>query len=136
MDTSVNERGWPPGLRVLVVEDHLDVAESTCLLLRCCGHDPAVAHDGPTALERAEEFRPEVVLLDIGLPGGMDGLEVARRLRASSVSPFPVLVAVTGYGDETNRRRSEQAGVHLHLIKPVDPEVLIGFLGRLTSGIT
>jgi PAS domain S-box-containing protein len=108
-----------PRRRVLVVDDNLDAAESLAMLLRLEKHTVHTAHDGPAALLEAEAFRPEVVLLDIGLPR-MDGYEVARRLREELGLKAALLVAVTGYGQEEDRRRSEEAGFDAHLTKPAD----------------
>jgi CheY-like chemotaxis protein len=119
----------PRSLRLLIVEDHADTSASLQLLLGLYGFEVQSAPDGPTALEMAGEFHPEVVLLDIGLPG-MNGYEVARRLRAECPSQPPFLVAITGYGREEDRLRSERAGIDLHLLKPTDPEKLIGLLRR------
>jgi two-component system CheB/CheR fusion protein len=91
------------------------------------GHEVRGAGSGPEALEVARAYRPDAVLMEIGLPG-LDGCEVARRLRRRRARPALLLVAVTGYGDERNRRRSREAGFDLHLVKPVDPEVLQGLL--------
>ena len=121
----------PSKLRVLVVEDHADTAESVAVLLRLHGHEVDVAPDGPTALRIAAQNPPDVALLDIGLPG-MDGFEVARRLQERP-GKKPLLVAVTGYGQEEDRRRSEQAGIDLHLLKPVDPEELKQLLARFKT---
>jgi CheY-like chemotaxis protein len=118
------------GLRVLVVEDDTDTAESLRQLLVLYGHAAEVARDGPAALDLAGRFRPDVVLLDIGLAGGMDGLEVARRLGACPDGKAPLLVAVTGRDQPEDRRRSELAGIHLHLVKPADPEMLRSLLAR------
>jgi CheY-like chemotaxis protein len=126
------DQGRRRALRVLVVEDNPDGAEALRLVLESYGHAVEVAHDGPAALEAAGRFRPEVVLLDIGLPG-MDGLEVARRLRATPADPRPVLVAVTGYGSEEIRRQTALAGFHQHLAKPVEPEILQEILDRLAA---
>jgi CheY-like chemotaxis protein len=112
------------GLRVLVVEDDPDGAESLRQLLMLNGHTAEVARDGPGALERAGRFQPDVVLLDIGLPGAMDGLEVARRVGVRPDGTAPLLVALTGRGNEEDRRRSQLAGIHLHMVKPVDPALL------------
>jgi PAS domain S-box-containing protein len=109
--------------RVLVVDDNLDAAESLASLLRVGGHEVRTVHDGPTALQMAETFRPEVVLLDIGLPR-MDGYEVARRLRQQTAAHKVLLVAVTGYGQEEDRQRAEEAGFDAHLVKPADPEIM------------
>jgi CheY-like chemotaxis protein len=122
-----------PRLRVLVVDDNADGAESLAILLRMHGHDPRVASDGPQALREAEEGRPDVVLLDLGLPG-LNGYEVARRIREQPWGHGMTLIAITGYADDTYRRRSAEAGIDLHLAKPVDfPELqalLLGSQGR------
>ncbi len=115
------------GLRILVVDDSQDSARMSAMLLRSWGHEVRVAHDGPSALERATGFRPEVILLDIGLPG-MDGFEVARHIRHQPHLEGVRLVAVTGYGQDTDRRRSEEAGFDVHLVKPVEPAALQALL--------
>jgi two-component system CheB/CheR fusion protein len=109
--------------RVLVVDDNSDSAESIALLLELNGHDVRMAHDGPAALEIARSFHPQVVVLDIGLPG-MDGYEVAKRLRSEAPMQNVILIALTGYGQSEDRQRSIAAGFNHHLVKPVDPEVL------------
>jgi signal transduction histidine kinase/DNA-binding response OmpR family regulator len=119
--------GRGPGRRVLVVDDNRDAAESLALLLDVAGHQSRVAHDGPSALAAADEYSPEVVLLDIGLPG-MDGYEVCRRMRARPATRRALLVALTGYGQEEDQRRAREAGFDHHLIKPADLEVLAGLL--------
>jgi CheY-like chemotaxis protein len=112
--------GRPPeARRILLVEDNRDIAEGFALLLQDLGHEVRVAHDGPAALEVALSFRPELVLLDIGLPS-MDGWEVARRMRELPGLEDPVLAAMTGYAQEEDRRRSAEAGVAYHLVKPVE----------------
>jgi CheY-like chemotaxis protein len=110
-------------LRVLVVDDWPDTAESMAVLLRLWGHDVRIAHDGPTALAVAALYRPNVVLLDVGLPG-MDGYQVARRLRNDLRLRGTFLVSLTGYGQDSDLWRSREAGCNRHLLKPVDPEVL------------
>jgi two-component system CheB/CheR fusion protein len=115
-----------------MVDDNPDVLASMGFLLGLNGFEVRSAPDGPTALELAKEFRPEVVLLDIGLPG-MDGWEVARRLRAECRAQPPFLVALTGYGRAEDYLCSERAGIDLHLVKPTDPEQLIGLLKRFQS---
>jgi signal transduction histidine kinase len=118
-----------PGRRILVVDDNVDAAESLALLLRLQGHDVAVAADGPTALEKARAERPEVIFLDLGMPG-MDGYEVARRLRQlPDVGPVR-LVALTGWGQEEDRRRTRQAGFDHHVVKPVEPDALHQLLSQ------
>jgi signal transduction histidine kinase len=116
-------RRLAPPRRVLVVDDNVDAAESLATLLRVERHEVYTAHDGPTALATAEAFRPEVVLLDIGLPQ-MDGYEVARRLRARAGFEKALLVALTGYGQEEDRRRAAEAGFDAYLVKPADPLAL------------
>jgi len=113
-------------LRVLLVDDNTDAAESLAMLLRLWGHAVSVTHDGPSALKIARDHRPEVVLLDLGLPG-MDGYEVARQLRRPGQvgrPGGPALWALTGYGQEEDRRRCQEAGFDRHLLKPMDPEAL------------
>jgi PAS domain S-box-containing protein len=112
-----------PQRRVLLVDDNRDAARSLSMLLQMEGHEVTVAFDGPSALKAAEANPPDVVLLDIGLPG-MDGLEVARRLRESSHRPDLVLIALTGYGQDDDVRRSLDAGFNAHVIKPVKLETL------------
>jgi PAS domain S-box-containing protein len=109
--------------RVLLVEDNLDAAEALSELLRMWGHEVETAHDGISALRTARQLRPGVVLLDIGLPG-MDGYEVARELRSTPGLGSTRLIALTGYGQESDRHRSRLAGIDHHLVKPVDVEQL------------
>jgi CheY-like chemotaxis protein len=109
-------------IRVLIVDDNVDAATTLGDLVEGLGHEARIVHDGPAALAAACEQRPEVVFLDIGLPG-MDGYEVARRTRAAGLSAA-TLVALTGYGQEADRRRSAQAGFAQHLVKPVDADVV------------
>jgi PAS domain S-box-containing protein len=108
-----------PSLRVLVVDDNVDTASSIEMLLKHSGHDVRTAHDGPTALEEAFDYRPNVVLLDIGLPG-LNGFEIAKRLRQQPALQNVVLVAMSGYGRESDLQRSFGAGFDHHLIKPGD----------------
>jgi len=109
------------GLRVLVVDDSVDAAETLAMLLQLSGHEARCAHDGLTVLDAALEFRPNVVLLDIGLPG-MNGFDVAKRLRQEPSLASTLLVAMTGYGEALARQRSKEAGFDHHLVKPVDFE--------------
>ncbi|HET6576512.1 MAG TPA: response regulator [Fimbriiglobus sp.] len=115
------------GLRVLLVDDNVDGADSLAALVRLAGHDARVAHDGPGALATAAAFRPQVVVLDIGLPG-LSGYEVARRLRANLDLSGAVLVAVTGYGRDEDREQAREAGFDHHLVKPVDFAQLLDLL--------
>jgi CheY-like chemotaxis protein len=105
--------------RVLVVDDNVDAAESLALLLEAAGHQVRMAFDGLSALQAAADFRPQVVLLDLGLPG-LDGFEVAKRLRQQPAQNGVVLVAVTGYGQDADRQRSRDAGFDHHLVKPAE----------------
>jgi CheY-like chemotaxis protein len=112
---------------VLIVDDNRDAASSLALLLELDGHRTIVAHDGPAALEAAEQHRPDVVLLDIGLPG-MSGYEVGRRIRHEPWGRTLTIIALTGWGQAEDRRRSREAGFDAHLVKPVDPPTLISLL--------
>ncbi len=116
-------------LRILVVEDNRDAADSLRLLLELLGHRVAVAYNGPEGVRRAREWRPDVVLCDIGLPG-LDGYEVAGELRHDPATAGARLIAITGYGQEEARRRTREAGFDHHLTKPVDPAVLQPLLVR------
>jgi CheY-like chemotaxis protein len=124
-----------PPRRVLIVDDNPDAAESAALLLGMLGHEVETAGDGPSALEAVRTFRPEVVLLDIGLPG-MSGYDVARALRARPENRALSLVAVTGYGQDEDRRRSAEAGFDRHLVKPVDPTALARLLASLEQPVS
>jgi PAS domain S-box-containing protein len=112
-----------PARDVLIVDNSQVAAESLALLLRLAGQEVRTAYDGPAALDLARARPPDVVLLDIGMPG-MDGLEVARRLRQELRMKQPLLVALTGYGGEDDRRRSQEAGFDAHMVKPVDMRAL------------
>jgi signal transduction histidine kinase len=116
--------------RVLVVDDNVDSAESLAMLLRLGGHEIETAYDGVQAVESAERFRPDLVLLDIGLPR-MDGYDAAVRIREQANGRDIVLVAVTGWGQEEDRRRSREAGFDAHLTKPVDMAALSRLLAAL-----
>jgi PAS domain S-box-containing protein len=114
-------------LKILVVDDNLDTANSVATLLRMAGHDVNLAHDGPAALATARATRPEVIVLDIGLPG-IDGYTVARTLRDDESFAGLRLIAVSGYGQPDDRRRSQEAGFDEHLVKPVEFESLLAAL--------
>jgi CheY-like chemotaxis protein/two-component sensor histidine kinase len=109
--------------RILVVDDESDAALSLAMLLETMGHETCTATDGPDALQTVASFRPQVVILDLGLPG-MDGYEIARRLRRARSHQSLLLVALTGYGQEENRRRSQEVGIDNYLTKPVDDNAL------------
>ena len=114
--------------RVLVVDDNVDAARSLSDLLTIAGHETQAVHDGPSALELAQRFVPQCVVLDIGLPM-MDGYEVARRLRATPQTRDAKLIVVSGYGRDEDRQKSFEAGVDHHLVKPVDPDELEALIG-------
>ena len=116
--------------RLLVVDDNRDAAESMSMLLEMWGHEVAFVYDGPSALETAEQWQPEAVFLDIGLPG-MDGYEVAERMRALPHAKSAVLIAITGYGQDDDRLRSQRAGIDHHLVKPVAPDALRSLIDSL-----
>jgi CheY-like chemotaxis protein len=117
-----------PARRVLVVDDNVDTANSIAMLLRAEGHDVHVAHDGLKALEIARSVRPEFVFLDLGLPG-LDGFEVARALRREPDLQGVRIIAITGYGQESDRRKAVECGIDQHLLKPADPAFLESLLG-------
>ena len=116
-------------LRVMVVDDNRDSADSLRMLLGALGNEAKTAYDGQHALELAAELRPELVVLDIGLPS-MSGYDVVRRLRAMPDVAGAVIVALTGYGSESDRHRSAEAGFDDHLVKPVDFTRLEELLAR------
>ena len=116
-------------MRVLVIEDNVDAAETLHDLLELFGYQVAVAHSGLEGIETARTFRPQVVLCDIGLPG-MDGYAVARHLRQEPAIAGARLIALTGYGRESDRQLAREAGFDLHLVKPVEPLELQKLLGE------
>lgn len=109
--------------RILVVDDNVDAADSLALLIRLFGHDVQLAHDGLEAVDKARAFHPDVVFLDLGMPR-MDGIEAARRLRASPLGEHMQLIALTGWGQPADRERTRAAGFDAHLVKPVDTNTL------------
>ena len=111
-------------LRILIVDDNHDAAESLALLLELVGHRISMAHDGEEALQRAGELRPDVVLLDVGLPK-LNGYEVARRIRSETWGSWPIIVAITGWGQTEDIELAREAGFDHHLVKPVDPDALL-----------
>ncbi len=119
--------------RILVVDDNVDTARGMARLLKLLGHEVAIAHSGPEGIEAAREHRPDFVLLDIGLPG-MDGYEVASRLRREDCCKDAVIIAISGYGQDEDRRRSKEAGFDHHLIKPLDHDALISLLSVGADG--
>ena len=119
--SSPTEKAQPPrpALRVLVVDDNVDTVTTLALLVQESGHAVRTAFDGLAVLETALAYRPNVVLLDIGLPG-LNGYEVAKQLRQQAALQNIVLVALTGYGRESDRQRSQESGFDHHLVKPGD----------------
>jgi CheY-like chemotaxis protein len=115
--------------RVLIVDDNADGADSLGHLLSLMGHESATEYDGPSALERAKAFAPDVVLLDLGMPG-MDGFDVCRNLRQAALRTRPTIVAMTGWGRQEDRTRTKEAGFDDHLVKPVDRAQLEAVLTR------
>lgn len=113
--------------RVLLVDDNIDAAESLAQLLELSGHQVRTAADGNNAVKMAQEFLPEVVFCDLGLPG-MSGYDVARELRLLPAGQDIVLAALTGYGQPSDREKTARAGFDAHLVKPVDPSVIESFL--------
>jgi CheY-like chemotaxis protein len=124
--------GDTPRCRILVVDDNRDAADILALLLQVWGHAVRAAYDGPAALEAAREHRPDVLFLDLELPG-MTGYEVAARLRQELGVATPVLVALTGHGHEEDRQRTRDAGFCEHLVKPADPDDLRRLLATLAA---
>lgn len=118
--------------RILVVDDNHDSALSLAMMLSIMGHDTRTAHDGESAVETAESFLPEVVLLDIGLPK-LNGYEVAQRIREQPWGRSMFLIAVTGWGQEEDRQRSSEVGLNVHMVKPVEPAALERLLSELRT---
>jgi CheY-like chemotaxis protein/two-component sensor histidine kinase len=117
-------------LRILIVDDNRDGADSLGMMLRMMGNDTRTAYDGQEGVDVAGEFRPDVILLDIGLPR-LNGYEACRRIRGQPWGAGVVLIAVTGWGQEEDRRRSHEAGFDKHMVKPVDPTALMKLLAEL-----
>lgn len=117
--------------RILVVDDNKDSALSLAMMLKIMGHETCTAFDGLEALATASSFQPDVVLLDIGLPR-LNGYDVCRRLRGESWGKTVVCIALTGWGQEEDKRQSREAGFNFHMIKPVDPQAL----GKLLVGLS
>ena len=130
--TTKSMNGSKSGHRILLADDNRDALDSLATLLQCDGHEVHTAGDGAEALAVAAECRPDVVLLDIGMPK-LDGYEVARRIRAEPWGKATVLIALTGWGQDEDRRRSREVGFDSHLVKPLDPEALSNMLARLPA---
>jgi PAS domain S-box-containing protein len=132
----VGEKDHPAALksslRILIVDDNRDGADSLAMLLRIMGNTTRTAYDGQEGVAVAEAFRPNVIVLDLGLPN-LNGYEACRRIRAQAWGKSVVLIAVTGWGQEEDRRRSQEAGFDQHLVKPVDPNALMKLLAGLPA---
>jgi CheY-like chemotaxis protein len=119
--------------RVLVIEDNMDTAESTRMLLSLAGHEVQTAYTGAAGLEAARKFLPQVILCDIGLPGGLNGYDVVRALRKDPTLATGYVIALTGYGRDEDLRQAQEAGFDLHFTKPVDYEHLCRALACLPA---
>jgi CheY-like chemotaxis protein len=119
--------------KLLVVDDNPDAAKSLAMLLRLSGHEVQMVHSGQAAIETATAYLPDVIFLDIGMPG-MDGYEVARAIRKNPELSKIVLAALTGWGQEEDRRRTAEAGFDHHLVKPIEPQLLESLLGDFENG--
>lgn len=129
-DQAPTETAWPADVRrVLVVDDNVDSAQSTAMLLELAGHEVRVIHEGTGAVAAAAQFRPDVCVLDIGLPG-MNGYDLARHLRGRQETARALLIALTGYGQPDDAARIKAAGFDYHLVKPASPEQLVALVGR------
>ena len=120
----------PARLRVLVVDDNQDAADMLANLLRLLQADVRVVYDGQSALDLMDVFRPEAIVLDLGMPG-MDGYEVARRVRAQPAGARLALIALSGWGQERDRERTAEVGFDVHLVKPVDLDRILTVLREL-----
>jgi CheY-like chemotaxis protein len=127
----VKQTAPPLARRILVVDDNRESAASLAMLLDLTGNETKTAHDGVEAVEAAASFRPDVVLLDIGLPQ-LNGYDAARKIRAQPWGTSMVLVALTGWGQEEDRRKSHEAGFNAHMVKPVDYDALMQLLAETT----
>ena len=123
------------GLRILVADDNVDSAEILAMLLTLQGYDTKTTHDGAAALDLAATFRPDVILLDIGMPK-LNGYEVCRRIRQQRWGKTMMVIAMTGWGQEDDRRKSQAAGFDFHLVKPVDLDVLFKLLSGATTDVS
>ena len=128
--TAVSIDGTPRRFKILVVDDNHDSALSLAMMLSIMGHETRTSYDGESAVSHAEEFLPDVVLLDIGLPI-LNGYEVAQRIRESAWGASMFLIAVTGWGQEEDRQRSSEVGLNMHMVKPVEPSALEKLLSEL-----
>jgi CheY-like chemotaxis protein len=123
MQTHLSRNAMVRRRRVLVVDDDADTVETTAVLLKSLGHEVYQANDGSRAIELADAVHPDLILLDIGMPR-LNGLETARRIRQLELQHQPLIIAVTGWGEAADRLAAEQAGIDIHLVKPVEFRVL------------
>jgi CheY-like chemotaxis protein len=121
-----------PRRRILIVDDNTDASESLAMMLTVVGHEVRTAHDGDAGLAAAAEYRPDLVLMDLGMPK-MDGYEACRRIRAESWGSAPLLVALTGWGSIDDQRRTREAGFDRHLVKPADVDALLNIIAELPT---
>ena len=121
-------------LRILIVDDNQDGADTLAMMLKAMGNEVRTAYDGLQGIDMAAQMQPDVVLLDIGLPK-LNGYEACRRMRGQPWGQKIVIIAVTGWGQEEDMRRSHEAGFDHHLVKPVDPQALMKLLAGL-RGVT
>jgi CheY-like chemotaxis protein len=126
-DAPLAEVGQSRALRILIADDNVDGADSLALLLHMDGHVVLTATDGREAIEAAEAFRPDVILMDVAMPN-LDGLEATREIRRRPWGARVRIIALTAWGQEAERRRTHAAGMNHHLVKPVDPQVLAAVL--------
>jgi len=117
-------------LRLVVADDNVDTAHSLSLLLEALGHEAKIAHNGVQALGLAHEFQPDAMIIDIGMPG-LDGHDLARRIRAEPWGKELLLIAASGWGQDEDKERSREAGFNLHLVKPVELETLEALLATI-----
>ncbi len=117
-------------LRIVVADDNADTAHSLSLLLEALGHEARIAHNGIQALGIAHEFQPDAMIIDIGMPG-LDGHDLARRVRAEEWGKNLLLIAASGWGQDEDKQRSLEAGFNMHLVKPVELKTLEGLLATI-----
>lgn len=117
-------------LRIVVADDNVDTAHSLSLLFEALGHETKIAHNGVQALGIAHEFQPDAMVIDIGMPG-LDGHDLARRIRTEPWGKEVLLIAASGWGQEEDKEKSREAGFNLHLVKPVELEMLKGLLATI-----
>ncbi|HEY8507793.1 MAG TPA: response regulator, partial [Steroidobacteraceae bacterium] len=115
--------------RILIADDNLDAAESLALLLNMQGHETRTAGDGFQAVQLAESFRPDIIFMDVGMPR-LDGIEAARQIRQQPWGKSMLIVALTGWGQEADRHRTRDAGIDLHLVKPITLEGIAAVLAH------